>query len=1406
MIIRRIFQQRRVLGTKRWYHLQVITSGKVPWLTPLCLFYFVSMCFAIGQDRYVDRTFSRGSFCLANKDELAALYVDLNDYAGVVRAAKDLQADINRVTDRIPALTYDETAPGKNVVIIGAIGKSQVIDRLIHDGKVDASQITGKWESFLIQVVPEPLPGVENGLIIAGSDKRGTIYGIYDLSEQIGVSPWYWWADVPVEHKDALFIKPGKYVQGPPAVKYRGIFLNDEGWALTPWVKEKFGDYNSKFYTKVFELLLRLKANYLWPAMWSNAFNEDDPNNPRLADEYGIVMGNSHQEPMLRAQKEWDRRYSKKWDYYTDANTLQNFWREGIRRNKNYESIISIGLRGPDDTPLVLNGTVAQCMAFLEEIVANQRKIIAEEINPDATKVPQLWCPYKEAQEYYEKGLRVPDDVTILWCDDNWGNLRRLPTAEERKRSGGAGIYYHFDFHGGPRSYEWLNTIQIAKIQEQMNLAYNYGATKIWIVNVGDLKPMEFPIEFFMTFAWDPQRWPKEKISEFTRLWAEREFGPKYAADITDIVSKYTKYNARRKPELIEPTTYSLVNYHEADTVSADFNAIAAKAEQIYTKLPDNAKDAFYQLVLYPTKACAQVTELYITAGKNKLYAEQKRASTNDLAAQARGLFKADAEMSKYYNKTMANGKWNHIMDTTHIGYTSWNPPPKNNMPKVEEIDVPADANMGVAVEGLRSAWPGSSDEPVLPGFSVFGEQRRYINVFNRGQTPFEFSAKPSADWIMLSSTKGTIDKEQRIWVNIDWSKVPVGDANGSVKISGPGAKELNIKINSSNPTEPNKDSLEGFVEANGYVSIEAEHYTKKVDAGEVHWDKIDDYGRTLSSMTIFPVTAQSVTPPKDSPCLEYKMFLFHPGNIKVEAIFAPTLNFVPDRDLRYAVSFDDQPPQIISIVSKDYIVAYSNNDWQESVRNSARTVKSTHMLADAGHHTLKVWMVDPGVVLQKIIVNTGGVKPSYLGPPESYRGGKSIPSSNGPVGSNAGVAETNANGSGAFAAGHYRNLFVEVGHSPQEVAAKINGAFRQFFHGDPCTQAIYFPAGTNANGPLAYICDIHHNDVRSEGMSYGMMVAVQLDKKAEFDALWNWAKTCMYHDSPNHPAYGFFSWQMKTTGEPIDEMPAPDGEEYFVMSLYFASGRWGNGKGIYNYRAQADRLLNDMKNRQPITGQTVKGPTTAGNLFDSEHKMVRFSPVTEIRDHTDPSYHLPAFYELWALWGPPAERIFWEQAAAVSRDFFQKTTHPATGLSPEYANFDGSPWDKEQNSYSVHFRADAWRTAMNWAVDWAWWAKDVRERQLSDHIQAFFEAKNISHYASQFTLDGNSLGGKHLTGLVATNAVAGLATTHPRAKLFVEDLWKASVPAGRLRYYDGTLYMLAMLHCSGQFRIWPPQ
>ena len=977
-------------------------------LVGLVLFIFVPNGFTLGQVQYIENDPHQGDFPIVQGKTVAAVDVDVNDWAGVIRAAGDLQADVARVTGLTPAMTHKEESPGANLIIVGTIGRSVVIDQLIRKGKIDASPIAGKWESFFIQVVPEPLPGVASALVIAGSDQRGTIYGIYDLSEAMGVSPWYWWADVTPEHKNALFVKPGKYVQGPPSVKYRGIFLNDEAPDLSNWITNKFGmvppgtnppippgvaNYNHQFYTKLFELILRLKGNYLWPAMWNNAFNEDDTKNPVLADEYGIVMGTSHQEPMLRAQKEWDRRYLKTlgtWNYAKDPDVLENFWREGIRRNRNYESLITIGLRGANDTPMAPGGPEAN-QALLEKIVDVQRKIIAEEMNPDVTRVPQVWCLYKEVQDFYNAGMRVPDDVTLLWCDDNWGNLRRLPTAEERKRSGGAGVYYHFDYHGGPRSYQWINANPISKIQDQMSLAKQYGAERIWIVNVGHFKGYEFPLEYFMDLAWDTSRWTNDNLDEFTRLWAAREFGPKYAEDIADIITRYTQYNGRRKPELLAPDTYSLVNYQEAENVVADFNDITARAEKIYRKLPADKRDALYELVLFPTKASALVNELYLAAGKNALYARQGRASANDWAAETRALFQADTNLMNYFNQTFAHGKWNHFMDQTHLGYTTWRDPPQNSLDaiKLTGLEVPEAAAMGVAVEGSDSAWPGDAGDAILPKFDVFNRQRHFIDVFNKGKTSFEFTATASDPWIVLSESKGALEKDKRLWVSVDWNKAPKGTASGTVTLAGAGTN-VTVKVNGFNPTQVTRDSLQGFVEDDGFVSIEAGHYTRETDAGANRWIKIDDYGRTLSGMrATVPVDAPDAVPGKDSPCLAYRMYLFDTGTVDVDAIVGPTLNFVPGRGLRYAVSFDDEPPQIVTLVPQNYNAQNGNRDWEKSVEDNARFSRTTHSVAEPGYHTLKIWMVDPGVVLEKLVVNLGGVKPCYLGPPESYHAGK---------------------------------------------------------------------------------------------------------------------------------------------------------------------------------------------------------------------------------------------------------------------------------------------------------------------------------------------------------------------------------------------------------------------------------
>jgi hypothetical protein len=932
----------------------------------------------------VEFTAQEGSFPLVAADSAAAIQVDDNDWPGVVRAATGLRTDIARVTGVTPLITHDDPAPGSRLIIVGTLGKSRLLEQLIAQKRIDVSSLTGKWEATLTEVVNHPVPGVESALVIAGSDKRGTIYGIFNLSQQMGVSPWYWWADVPVRKEKALYVHAGRYLQRSPAVKYRGIFLNDEAPALAGWAQQKYGGFNHRFYTNVFELLLRLKANFLWPAMWNNSFATDDPLNATLAEEYGIVIGTSHHEPMMRAWKEWSRAGNgpHSWDYAKNAAKLRAFWTEGLRRTRDYEKIVTLGMRGDGDEPM----TETESVALLEQIVGDQRKLVGEVINPDIKTVPQSWALYKEVQGYYERGMRVPDDVTLLWCDDNWGNLRRLPTPAEQARSGGAGIYYHFDYVGGPRNYKWLNTVPLPRIWEQMNLAYRCNAVRIWIVNVGDLKPMEITMEFFLTCAWNPERWTQNDLERYLRLWATREFGWEHSVDIADLVASYTKYNGRRKPELLEPHTFSLVNYNEADRIVAEWQALVQRAETISAELAPESRDAYFELVLHPIKACDIVNELYVTAAKNQLYATQRGASANDYAAKARALFQADARLTDYFHHQLAGGKWDWMMSQTHIGYTNWQQPPVNLMPSVREIEVARQPTMGVAVEGSTTVWPGSNEGAMLPEFDVFNRPRRYLDVFNRGTEPFEFHSEVTAPWILLSAARGTVTKEQRLWVSVDWDHAPAGSAQGTVVISGPNAEPVVVRVKAFNAPASLREKLHGFVEADGYVAIEAAHYTARRDTLGARWVLLPDLGRTDSAMTIFPVTAPTANPPLESPCLEYALQLFSTGRMELALLLSPSLNYDPGRGVRIGVSFDDAAPQLLTVVPKGYTAGDGNADWEESVKNSIREVKSSHVILQPGSHTLKVWMVDPGVVLQRLVLNTGGIRPSYLGPPESFR------------------------------------------------------------------------------------------------------------------------------------------------------------------------------------------------------------------------------------------------------------------------------------------------------------------------------------------------------------------------------------------------------------------------------------
>ncbi len=937
----------------------------------------------IDAKQYVINKQVSGSFPLATNGKVASILMSDNDFAGVKRVVGHLKKDIKSVTNISPNSFEEGLQEEDYVVIIGTLGKSTIINQLVSNGKIDKTQLEGKREKFITQVIDNPFAGIKKALVIAGSDKRGTIYGIYNLSKQIGVSPWYFWADVPIKKQSELHVLPGIHTMGEPKVKYRGIFINDEAPALTGWVHENFGEFNSKFYEKVFELILRLKGNYLWPAMWGNAFNDDDPLNQSLADEYGVVMGTSHHEPMVRSQQEWKRYGKGEWNYHTNAEGLNDFWRKGIQNMGNAESLITIGMRGDGDEPM----SEETATDLLENIVKSQREIIEEVTGKSAEETLQIWALYKEVQDYYDKGMQVPEDVTLLLCDDNWGNIRKLPSLNAKPRKGGYGIYYHFDYVGGPRSYKWTNTNQIERVWEQMHLAYKHGVDAVWIVNVGDIKPMEFPISFFLDYAWDPEKWHANNLQDYYRQWVEDNFDGQFTEGIANLLKLYTKYNARKTPELLNTNTYSLLHYNEAQKVVNEYNALAEKAKEINKNLKPEYKDAFYQLVLYHVLSGANLNELYVTVAKNKLYAEQGRASTNVEAKKANDLFKKVAEFDNHYNKVMSDGKWNHMMSQAYIGAKSWRAPTKNIMPETKTIKLSNNSELGIAVEGSKNWWPKATEDAMLPTFTSFEKNTFYFDVFNRGTQPFKFKIKSKSNWIIFSKIKGTIDKEERIKVTIDWEKAPKGLHKTSFIVKA-NKKSIPVYVQINN-TDLNE--VKGFVEHNGFIAIDAIYFSNKSEPENFKWVVVENLGKTGSSIISLPIEEGRVTLNENSPKLSYNVNFQTTGTVKVSMHFSPTINYATREGMYYGLSFDEEKPIQINYDSDPNIFNYNGkvpSNWHINVSDKIKIITTEFDIKKAGNHTLNYYRVDEGLVLQKIIIETesSNLKDTYLGPKQSFK------------------------------------------------------------------------------------------------------------------------------------------------------------------------------------------------------------------------------------------------------------------------------------------------------------------------------------------------------------------------------------------------------------------------------------
>jgi hypothetical protein len=806
----------------------------------------------------LSREKSGQSILLANNlDEISILYDQFTPEV-VKNSAGIFIEDLGKIG--VKAALKNEKSKSQNAIIVGTIN-DPLIQGIIKKSRLKIA-IDGKWEHYHLAYVANPIKGIKHALLIIGSDARGVAFGIFEASAQMGVSPWNWWADVPVQKTNAIYINKNVKLSDGPKVKYRGIFINDEAPALSNWSKEKFGGFNHKFYEQVFILMLRLKANYIWPAMWGNAFYDDDPLNKEMAKKYGIVIGTSHHEPLMRAHDEW-RRYGDKtaWNYVNNLAKLSEFWKEGVAR-ADHEKIVTVGMRGDGDEPM----TEDVAIELLNKIITDQRTIIEEVTQKPARETPQIWALYKEVQTYYDNGMRVPEDITLLFCDDNWGNVRMLPDPKAPPRPGGYGMYYHFDYVGGPRNYKWLNTNFLPRIWDQMTLCYQNGIDRIWIVNVGDIKPMELPIQFFLDLAWNPDKIQHDDIKTYLSNFSTQQFGKTQASEIAEILFQSSKLINIRKAELLSSNTFTLTEFQY---LIDQFDSVQTRSDVAMSALDAEYRDAYFQLVHHPIEAMNNLYKMYFNQALNHQAYYQKSSAANKYADKVAEYFTQDSVITAKYHQLNA-GKWNHMMSQTHIGYTYWQQPPLQVMPKV---------------------------------------YRQFVWEFTNHQ-PIEIPA------VSESKALSILD-------------LPKAVSNGAKK--------------------------------------------------NVTWNLLKDYSRYGDAVSTSPFNHSSYSEVKDAPYLEFE---FDWKSVVVDSAYlhlqhSPTLDVFGNGGLKIAVSLNDQTPDNIPINSQtDHMPS-----WENWVAKNMITTKVALKNVKKGQNNIKIYHLDPGIILQRVMIIDESYKETLLGP-----------------------------------------------------------------------------------------------------------------------------------------------------------------------------------------------------------------------------------------------------------------------------------------------------------------------------------------------------------------------------------------------------------------------------------------
>ncbi len=957
---------------------------------------------------------------LISKTISTPILVETQGYEGVRRIADTLAGDFEMVTGLRPAcISQKELTGAENgqVILCATVDKSPLLDEMERSGKISLQEIRGKREVFQIRLVDNPFEKTGKALVICGSDKRGTIYGMFTLSEYIGVSPLVYWGDVSPAHRESIVVDSSiEQVSKEPSVKYRGFFINDEWPCFGSWVNEHFGGFNASAYKEVFEFLLRMKGNYLWPAMWTASFSLDGPGsaNEELADIYGVVMGYSHHEPCLRASEEWDKvrgedsEYGNEWNFYTNEQGLLKYWEDALKRSGGYENIITIGMRGERDTSMLgEQATVEENVSLLKDIIKKQRQLIARNVNEKVSEVPQLLALYKEVEQYFygedKEGRKITglkdyeelDGVTCMLCEDNFGHMRTLPTEDIRNRRGGFGMYYHLDYHGAPISHEWVDSTPLSKIWEQMCMAYEYGIRDVWIVNVGDVKFHEVPLTYFLALAYDYDKWGygnAQSYREYTAEWVDKCFpaaSQETKNTIGYVYTEYTRLNGLRRPEALHEGIYHPCHYIETDRMLEQAEKVGLLSESVLDELDEREKDAYYSMVHFPATASMNLLEMHLYAGKNAHFARQGKPVANVYKDMAAARIKEDRALAEKF-AAFKNGKWNGMQLAPHIGFTKWNEDGSRYpvLCRVEPVQKPRMAVSRADDERTACKNYGKPEEIVLDDFLYEGCERTAIEIANDGIGEIHYRITPQEgripDWLRLSSTEGTVKTQE--CVILKCNRELLSENPQTVRLLVEDGETCVALVISAKKAKTDDLPPMTFLPGKDAVVIGAEHFVKNKGTGKGTYRVIEDYGKYSAGVKVFPSTAV-FGETEEKPELTYRFLSETSGKYVVELLVAPTNSVVNLKPLRLMVT-GGRESRIAEILPADFRAGdYNDERWNKGVLDQIRIVK-TELFFDEGVQELTVGALEAGVVLERIRIYPEGssLKDSYLGPQESFR------------------------------------------------------------------------------------------------------------------------------------------------------------------------------------------------------------------------------------------------------------------------------------------------------------------------------------------------------------------------------------------------------------------------------------